>query len=133
VAGWDDVARVALALPGAEERLRHGVRQWRVHERLFVWERPLRPREVHELGARAPQGPILAARVEHSGAREALLAEDPGIYFTTSHFTRSPVVLARLQPLSPAALEELVVEAWLLRAPARLVREFSAGSAGGER
>src|SRR5207245_8505514 len=74
---WDDVQRLALAMPQADERVSRGGRQWRVGDRLFVWERPLRPKEVEELGAAAPDGPILGARVEHLIAKEALLADDP--------------------------------------------------------
>lgn len=77
----------ALALPETHERDSRGVCQWRVKDKLFVWERPLRAKEVEELGDAAPNGPILGVRVEHLGAKEALLADDPGIYFTVaSHF-----------------------------------------------
>jgi hypothetical protein len=41
VATWDDVRRLALALPETDERESRGSRQWRVKDKLFVWERPL--------------------------------------------------------------------------------------------
>jgi hypothetical protein len=125
MATWDEVRRIALSLPDTDERTAHGVRQWRVREKLFVWERPLRPKEVEALGERAPEGPIVAARVEHLGAKEALLADDPAVYFTTPHFDGYPAILARLDRLKRTDLEELVTEAWLVRAPKRLAREFS--------
>jgi hypothetical protein len=125
MATWDDVRRLALSLPETDERIGHGARQWRVREKLFVWERPLRSKEVEALGERAPDGPIVAARVEHLGAKEALLADDPAVYFTTPHFDGYPAILARLDRLTPPDLEELVTEAWLARAPKRLAREFS--------
>jgi hypothetical protein len=124
VAGWEDVHRIALALPDARERLTRGLRQWWVRDRMFVWERPLRPGEVEELGAAAPDGPIVAARVEHLGAKEALLADDPQVYFTTSHFAGNASILARLERISDEDLEELVTEAWLVRAPKRLVESY---------
>jgi hypothetical protein len=124
VATWDDVARLALALPQTSERVSRGLRQWRVHDKLFVWERPLRRREVEALSGQAPEGPILAARVEHLLAKEALLADDPGRYFTTPHFDGSPAVLARLDRLSLPALEELITEAWLVRAPKAAVQAY---------
>jgi len=124
VAGWEDVRRLALALPEADERERRGVAQWRVREKLFVWERPLRAGEVEELGAAAPDGPILGARVEHLGAKEALLADDPSVYFTTGHFKGYPVVLVRLERIAVDELEELIVEAWLARAPKLLARRY---------
>jgi hypothetical protein len=124
MASWEDVHRIALALPDSGERLTRGVRQWWVRDRMFAWERPLRPKEIEELGEAAPAGPIVAARVEHLGAKEALLADDPDVYFTTSHFDGNASILARLDRLSVEDLEELVTEAWLVRAPKRLVESY---------
>jgi hypothetical protein len=124
VADWDDVRRLALALPDTTERVSRELSQWRVKDKLFVWERPLRPKERDELGARAPEGPILGARVEHLVAKEALIAEDPDVYFTTSHFEGYPAILVRLDRIGPSELEEVVVEAWLARAPTRLAEAY---------
>jgi hypothetical protein len=124
VADWDDVRRLALALPQAEERISRGTRQWRVKEKLFVWERPLRSKEVEELAETAPTGPVLGARVEHTIAKQALLADDPGVFFTTSHFDRSAIVLVRLERILVEDLEEVITEAWLVRAPPRLAQEL---------
>jgi hypothetical protein len=123
VADFEDVRRIAMALPGSDERLSRERLQWRVGGKLFVWERPLRVKEVEELGAAAPDGPILGARVEHLHAKEALLAEEPDVYFTTSHFEGHPSVLVRLERIAEPALEELVTEAWFARAPVKLARE----------
>ena len=121
---WDDVSRIALALPAAGERISRELRQWRVDEKLFVWERPLRRKEIEALGSSAPDGPILGARVEHLGAKEALLADDPSVFFTTPHFDGHPSILVRLDRIAPAELDEVIVEAWLCRAPKRLAREY---------
>lgn len=126
MATWQQVSRIALSLPHASERDSRGVRQWRVRDKLFVWERPLRPKELDSLGERAPRGPILAARVEHLHAKQALLASEPDVYFTTYHFEGYPAVLARLDRLQVASLRELIAEAWLARAPKRLVEEYLA-------
>jgi hypothetical protein len=124
VATWEDVQRLALALPEASERLSREKRQWRVKDKLFVWERPLRPKELAELGAAAPLGPVLGARVEHLGAKQALLEDDPGVYFTTSHFEGYAAILVRLERIELDELEEVVTEAWLARAPKRLAKTF---------
>jgi hypothetical protein len=124
MADWDDVRRTALALPQSSEGVSHGNVSWRVGDKLFVWERPLRPKEVVVLGEDAPDGPILGARVEHLGAKEALLADDSGVYFTTPHFDGYPAILVRLERIAPDELEELIVEAWLCRAPKRLAKEY---------
>jgi hypothetical protein len=128
VAGWDDVRRLALALPETSERLSRDRCQWRVKDKLFVWERPLRPKEIEALGAGAPGGPILGARVEHLGAKEALLTDDPKVFFTTPHFDSYPAILVRLERIAGEDLEEVVTEAWLARAPRRLAQAYLEGS-----
>jgi len=117
---------LALALPRTSERVSRELRQWRVADKLFVWERPLRRKEIEALSGRVPEGPILAARVEHLLAKEALLADDRRLYFTTPHFDGYPAVLARLDRLSRLALEELITEAWLVRAPKAAVQVYLA-------
>ena len=105
VSGWDDVRRIALALPETRERLSRGLRQWQVKDTLFVWERPLRRADLSALGADAPDGPILGARVEHLGAKEALLADDPAVFFTTPHFDGYPAILVRLDRIALGDLD----------------------------
>ena len=124
MADWDDVRRIALALPETSEKVSRDLRQWVVKDKLFVWERPLRRADLTALGDAAPDGPILGARVEHLGAKEALLADDPDVFFTTPHFDGYPAILARLDRITPGDLEELIVEAWLDRAPKRLVAAY---------
>jgi hypothetical protein len=124
VATWDDVGRLALALPETSEGVSRGLRRWLVKDKGFVWERPLRRSDLEALGDAAPDGPILGARVEHLVAKEALLADDPSVYFTTPHFDGYPAILVRLEEIGPEDLEELIVEAWLARAPKRLVEEY---------
>jgi hypothetical protein len=126
VATWDDVQRLALSLPESSERVSRDMRQWRVKDKLFVWERPLRQSDLRALGDAAPDGPILGARVEHLVAKEALLADDTGVFFTTPHFDGYPAILLRLEPVTLDVLEEVVVEAWLARAPRRLADAYLA-------
>jgi hypothetical protein len=124
MASWDDVRRLALALPETSEGVSRDLRRWLVKDKGFVWERPLRRSDLEALGAAAPDGPILGARVEHLVAKEALLADDPNVYFTTPHFDGYPAILVRLEEIGQEDLEELIVEAWLARAPKRLVKEY---------
>jgi hypothetical protein len=128
MAGWEDVQRIALSLPETAERVSRDLRQWRVKDKLFVWERPLRRSESEALGREAPDGPILGARVEHLGGKEALLADDPAVFFTTSHFDGYPAILVRLDRITLEDLEEVITEAWLVRAPNRLARAYLEGS-----
>jgi hypothetical protein len=124
VATWDDVRRIALALPETSEDVSRGLRHWNVRGKGFVWERPLRRSDLEALGDAAPDGPILGARVEHLVAKEALLADDSGVFFTTPHFDGYPAILVRLDAIDVGGLDEVIVEAWLARAPKRLVRDY---------
>ena len=127
MATWDDVARVCLALPGTAESSTYGSRSWKVADKLFLWERPLRRKDLDELGEDAPTGPVLGARVPDEGAKRALVADEPDVYFTTSHFNGYPAVLVRLDALDQDALTELAGEAWACRAPRRLLAERDGG------
>ncbi len=126
VATWDDVRRIALGLPGTSEGVSRDLRRWEVKDKGFVWERPLRRSDLEALGDDAPDGPILGARVEHLGAKEALLADESGAFFTTPHFDGYPAILVLLDAISVEDLEEVIVEAWLARAPKRLVAAYLA-------
>jgi hypothetical protein len=126
MATWDDVRRLALALPESQEQQRRGLMSWAVRDKLFVWERPLRASDLKALGGSAPGGAILGARVEHLVAKEALISDSPRVYFTTPHFDGYPAVLVQLEQIALDELEELIVEAWLARAPKRLAKAYVA-------
>jgi hypothetical protein len=124
VASWDDVRRIALALPETGEGTAWGTASWRVRDKAFVWERPLRQSDLQALGDAAPTGPILGVRVEHLGAKEALLADDPAVFFTTPHFDGYAAVLVRLDSIAVDELAAVIVDAWVTRAPKRLAKEY---------
>jgi hypothetical protein len=123
MATWDDVRRLAFALPEVSERDGH---EWRVKGKPMLWERPLRRRDLDELGDAAPKGPILGAWVPDEGAKRALVADEPAVYFTTSHFDGYPAVLVQLDHIDARELAELVAEAWLAQAPKRLAKAYLA-------
>ena len=125
MATWDDVHRLATALPqSVAGDSRAGRLDWSVKGKTFAWERPLRRGDLEALGDAAPDGPILAARVPDLGAKEALLADEGDWYFTMPHFDGYPAILTRLDRIPVHELEELLVEAWLSRAPKRLAAEY---------
>lgn len=116
MATWDEVRTIAGELPGIQAR----GNEWRVRNKLVAWERPLRKSDFEALGDDAPDGDILAVWLPDLAAKESLLADDPAIYFTTPHFDGYGVILIRLEKAPTAELEELIIEAWIDRAPKRL-------------
>ncbi|SEH82607.1 hypothetical protein SAMN04489835_4594 [Mycolicibacterium rutilum] len=123
MATWSDVGRIAAALPETSET---SPRSWRVRKKLIVWERPLRKADYAALGADAPSGDILGARVADEGVKFALISDNPDVYFTTPHFDGYPMVLVRLAAIGVDELTELVTDAWLAQAPKTLAKAFLA-------
>lgn len=131
MATWDEVRRVACGL--AEVTEQDGP-QWRVAGRTFTWNRPFSkadlkrfrddPTLLDPLGGEVPEEPILAVSTVDEGAKHALVAAEPAVFFTIAHFDGYAAVLVRLPMLRPADLPELLTEAWLARAPARLTRDW---------
>lgn len=124
MAGWDDVRRISLGLPETDEQLSWGSPSWRVRGKGFVWERPLGQRDRAALGDAAPDGPILGARVADEGVKHALIADDPAVYFTIPHFDGYAAILVRLDEIAVDELDELITEAWLLRAPKKVASAY---------
>ena len=124
---FDDVRRLATALPEVAESTTHGNASWKVSGKLFAWERPLRASDRAALGAAAPDGPILGLRTDGQTGKEAVLATGGPACFTIPHFEGYPAVLVQLDLVDPDELAELVVEAWLAQAPKRLTKEYLGG------
>jgi hypothetical protein len=123
MASWDDVRRIAMALPEVTEP---SSADWRVKNKLFAWERPLRKADHAALGATAPSGPILGARVEAVDVKDVLIAQNPDVYFTTPHFNGYPAILVQLDHINGDDLQDLLIDAWLACAPKRLAKEYLA-------
>ncbi|MCK0117157.1 MULTISPECIES: MmcQ/YjbR family DNA-binding protein [Isoptericola] len=127
MATYDDVARLALALPETTEGTSRGWRVWQVAGRQFVWERPFTKADLRRFGDDpVPAGSILAAAVEDLGEKEAVLAAHRGSHFTIPHLDGYAAVLVRLDAVDDGTLAETVEDAWCARAPERLARDHRA-------
>jgi len=109
----EDVRRIALALPETIEKTSYGTPGWRVKDRLF-----LRLRTDAEGG--------LVVFVEDLGEKEALLASDPDVFFTTPHYDGHASVLVDLDAVDLGLLRELITDSWRNRAPKRVRAAFDA-------
>jgi hypothetical protein len=119
----DDVRRIALSLPGAEqdgEKIR-----FMVDGKAFAWTWKKR---VEAKRARVEQLDVFAVRVANEEEKQVLIASDPEKFFTEPHYNGYPAVLVRLDAIDGDELAELITDAWRIRAPRRLVAELDAGA-----
>ena len=106
----DDVRRIASTLPGAYEHASHGgAPSFRTKPRGFAFHR-------EDLDA-------LAVCVASEEDKHALIAAEPSV-FTTPHYDGYSIVLVRLDEAPADELEELLIEAWRLRAPKKDVARW---------
>jgi hypothetical protein len=125
VANLDDVARMALDLPEVTENERRGTRTWAVAGKTFAWERPFSKADIRRFGDETPpDGPILAVRVEDLGEKEAVLAANPGAFFTIPHFDGFSAVLIQVRDVADPALCDALADAWLACAPPKLADAY---------
>ncbi|HEY4226308.1 MAG TPA: MmcQ/YjbR family DNA-binding protein [Pseudolysinimonas sp.] len=126
MATWDDVRALAAAMPGVEEFMTRGDRAWKAGPsgKLFVWERPLRARDLEETGAQ--DGPIVGIRVGDEGEKQAVIASDVDVFFTIHHFDGYNAVLVNLDRISRERLAEVITDSWIVVAPKKLVSAYLA-------
>lgn len=123
MASLEDVERLVAELPETETTERYGNRTWAIRGKAFAWERPFSKADLKRFGDQTPpDGPILAVRVEDLGEKEAVLAAQGEAFFTIPHFDGYPAVLVQLEKVSEQALEEALLDGWLVFAPADLAR-----------
>jgi len=122
-----DLDRLALAMPETTKEVSEDGRPtYLVHGKMFCFHRgPRRDAVDADTGERLTD--VLMFRVDGPDAKELVLADPRGIFFTTPHFDGYPAVLIRIPDLAQldrGELRETVVEAWLTRAQKRLARAW---------
>jgi hypothetical protein len=122
VADADDVRRLAAALPHVVENPSAGF-DFRVGGHGFVWSyperRPGQPRRIRT--------DVAVLFVGDEEERQALLLGEPDLFFTAPGYEGTALVMVRLGEVSVERLDELVTDAWRMRAPADLVDDLRAG------
>jgi hypothetical protein len=130
-----DLDELALAMPQTTKEVSDDGRpSYLVHGKRYLIHRRQRPDAVDpETGERFDD--VLMFRVEDLGVKELMLTDARGIYFTTPHFDGYPAVLLRIRDLDRIdrdELRDLLVDAWLTRAPKRVARAWLAENEPGQ-
>jgi len=65
-------------------------------------------------------------RASNTKGRSSLIESNPELYFTIPHFDGYNAILVLLERIGVEELEELIIDAWLTRAPKRLADAYLA-------
>jgi len=94
---YDDVREIGMKLPNTEVGTAWGALALKVNGRMFACQAINKSAEPHSL----------AIRVDFA-ERDALIDEQPDIYYTASHYENYACVLVRLSRINRDALEDLL-------------------------
>lgn len=128
----EDIHEIAGALPGVELATSWGdLPTYKVAGKGFVIYRGRR-KDALDPATGEPYDDVVVFMTPSAAEKEALVQDDSP-FFTTPHFDGYDAVLIRLVNLPAIGRDELaevITDAWLARAPARLVRAWEASSRG---
>jgi hypothetical protein len=108
----EELRRVVLSLPEAEERETWGHPTFRVRDRMFA-----------AMSDDGQEATVKATRQEQA----ALVSTAPETFGIPAYVGRHGWVSIQLATVDPAELRELIVEAWRQTAPKRLVAAYDSG------
>jgi hypothetical protein len=110
MASADDVRAIALSLAGVVEIDSEGF-DFRVAGHGFVWSYP----ERQPGRRRVIRTDIAVLYVGDEAEKQALVKGEPDRFFTTDGYDGWPLVMLRLDRVTPKRLGELITDAWRMR------------------
>jgi hypothetical protein len=119
----DDLRRICANLPGAIESEDpfgfYVLNKGKGKGFIWIWQERVEPKSK-----RVPNERVLAISTPGLAAKEVLLASNPDVYFTEPHYNGFPAILVWLEKIDKDELEDIVVEAWLTKAPKDKITEY---------
>ena len=103
---WEDVRRIALALPGVEEGTSYGTPSFRVAKKFLT-----RLKE---------DGRSIVVKIGMD-ERELLMEADPKTYFITEHYRAWPAMLVNLASAREDQVRRLLEQSWRALAPKKFL------------
>jgi len=113
---WDDVVRIATALPEVTESTSYGTPSLKVRRKGFA-----------RLRTEAEGGLMVRCPMEE---KEALLASGDPAFYTTPHYDGYGSILVDLDAIDEERLAELVEDAWRGSAPVTVRRRYDESRSG---
>ncbi len=113
---WEDVVRIATALPEVEESTSYGTPSLKVRRKGFA-----------RLRTEAEGGLMVKCPMEE---KEALLASGDPAFYTTPHYDGYGAILVDLDAIDEERLAELIDQAWRGSAPVTLRRRHDESRPG---
>lgn len=101
VMDFNDVRRLALALPGVEASTAYGAPAYKLRGRLMACKATNKAAEPGTLGV-----------CIDFADRDELIAAEPDVYYLKDHYVDYACVLVRLSRIHPDALRDLLQAAW---------------------
>lgn len=123
MATYDEIRKIAMALPGVtegSERFAFSV-PVKGKEKGFLWTWSER---VHPKKPKVINPNVVAIITPNLMAKDLLIESEPDKYFTEPHYNGYPAVLVRLEAVTADDLQDLIVEAWRAKAPPELLKQF---------
>ena len=116
--------RIAVRLPGSEERATTGGAAWFVRGKLYAWECHPWPSIPEDVRAIIAAELVIGVKVADRLDALALVEMAPGVFLRTTTRWGEPKVALRMAGIDTEHLAELVTEAWRVQAPRYLRREL---------
>lgn len=105
MATWETVKEIGLSLPEVDSSTWFNTPSLKVRGKSFV---------------RLKEEDVIVVMVDLD-EKEALVAAEPEIFFTTPHYDGYPAMLVRLSAIGKDELREVLIESWRRKAPKKLV------------
>ncbi len=128
MATLDDVRRIAVELPGSEERATMGGAAWFVRRKLYAWECHPWPSIPADVRAIIEAELVVGVKVADRLDALALVDMEPDVFLRTTTTWGEPKIAFRMARVDDEHLGELVTEAWRVQAPKYLRRELDDGA-----
>ena len=101
------IRQIVFSLPGTAEKIVFGTQAFYINKHIFA--------RLHEDEENL---------VIHTLEREKWIEKDHETFFITEHYQNYKYMLINLDRVDPEDLSELLLQAWINRAPKKLVTEY---------